>query len=974
MDLVGSKLEQNDDSCSQEESKNHTGNSDVDLGAGQAVSTPESPSVSVPPVPPVKATVAQLRTSARVSKKLRLDSTSVSGSSTSSSGVCAEKKEVTVKEEVAEDPSTGANARPKSRRPFEPWSVEGKDWFFEALNEYGKDYDAIRTHYAMRMRKRGLPEHLLKNKDQIRHFYYRTWSKISKYLKFSDEMSKVAQELYGLINYGELRKKIAGPFTEKFGMRLNELVFYGATQLRVRGKTVRVKTPICRSLRRLHLEEGADCPEDLRLPTRVTIEMRPSDNMAWNYVHAAAQNPRVRTTLLLQRRLSTLISFLQQRWRPPQQRLRDEILGGDDTVKRPSLRIRPPPDVHIALPTVNAGEFVTSSSLSLQRYEERMLPPNSRAAPPTSVSTPTRGNKGGKGARRMDVGEETPVPTPSITTPTEEVPPSPLPSSCTPGSLGQSETLPSVDQVVEQILELGSRVAAEKSKVAESGEEGGNETLLEKKPDVGEGVGKRKLEEGGALATPVAAAIKKEEPWKKEVGGSGATSLSVADVRKGWTLEDVGTLTVGELYLMIGSEGKLHLEYLWEEPEEESEVASKVGILTSALQKLVSIAKLSLNKTELKCPCGHVCGRRGSGRGGGGSTLRGGSRVSSKKSTAQHIRVEPNTEKIGQFSPMGKSVEEQLMQQPPPTWGAPPPPPPLNLHGGPQRTMYRDGIFRRPTLAPCRPLAGIVSPGAAAEAFKAQLDKFRPKYCNRRGRSVRKSVVVQRMLPLLPKAPTAPPHAFMTLKVIPQTSQLSGEFSPIAPSPTPSAVFCTEPPPPPSPPQPPPSVPPPRPIILESAPALNAVSATGTLDLALAGPSFVGLLSGSSDDGSSKERTVLSSSTDLPSLPGLSEEPCSSENDACVTPPSSPSRILEETDGQWINSEVADFSLSSLLGHLDSPLKPSSTVTPGAADDLRLSSDVEAQLQCLMSENSVDYMAKFADLAAQIASDVSAKK
>ncbi|XP_046394254.1 LOW QUALITY PROTEIN: protein cramped-like [Ischnura elegans] len=972
MDLAGVKVENNDDSCSQEENKTQSGHCGVELGVGQAVSTPEqSPSVSVPPG---KTSGAQLRTSARVSKKLRLDSIS---SASVPSSTSAEKKEVAVKEEAVEDAS---NARPKSRRPFEPWSVEGKDWFFEALNEYGKDYDAIRTHYAMRMRKRGLPEHLLKNKDQIRHFYYRTWSKISKYLKFSDDMSKVAQELYGLINYGELRKKIAGPFTEKMGMRLNELVFYGATQLRVRGKTVRVKTPICRSLRRLHLEEGADCPEDLRLPARISVELRPSDNMSWNYVHAAAQNPRVRTTLLLQRRLSSLISFLQQRWRPPQQRLRDEILGGDSTVKRPFLRIRPPPDAHISLPTVNAGEFVTSSSLSLQRYEERMLPPNSRGAPVPSVSTPTRGSKGGKGAKRVEVGEEVAPPAAPVVVATDEVL-STMPAPKTPESASSTAALPdaTVDHAVEQILELSSRVAAEK---AEAGVVAVKEEVsLEKRAaEVGDAAGgKRKGggEEGSGGAASNNTKAKEEGGARRE---GGATSLSMADVRRGWTLEDAATLTIGELYLMIGGEGKIQLEYVWEEPAEEDEVANKVGILTSALQKLVSIAKLSLNKTELKCPCGHVCGRRGAGRGGGGSNVRGGARVNAaKKPLVHHIRVEPSPDKIGQFSPVGKSTEEQLLaQQQTPAWGAPPPPPPLNMQ---TRTLYRDGVFRRPPLAPCRPLASMVSPGAAAEAFKAQLDKFRPKYCNRRGRSVRKSVVVQRMLPLLPKAPTAPPHAFMTLKVIPQTSQLSGEFAPIAPSPT---VFCAEPPLQQAPPPPPPShdgsPPPPQPIILESSSptTLSTVvpSSGGALDLPLAGPSFVGLLSGSNEDASSKERTVLSSSAELPSLPVLSEPgPCSSEEtDACVTPPSSPSRILEETDGQWINSEVADFSLSSFLGHLDSPLKPSSTVAPAAADDSRLSSDVEAQLQCLMSENSVDYMAKFADLAAQIASDVSAKK
>jgi hypothetical protein len=63
-------------------------------------------------------------------------------------------------------------------------------------------------------------------------------------------------------------------------------------------------------------------------------------------------------------------------------------------------------------------------------------------------------------------------------------------------------------------------------------------------------------------------------------------------------------------------------------------------------------------------------------------------------------------------------------------------------------------------------------------SFLSPPQKFRPRYCNRRGRAVRpKNVVVQRMLPLLPKAPNG--HAMVTLKVIPQTSQLSGEFMPI---------------------------------------------------------------------------------------------------------------------------------------------------------------------------------------------------
>lgn len=82
----------------------------------------------------------------------------------------------------------------------------------------------------------------------------------------------------------------------------------------MRGKNIRVKTPICRALRKLNQHE--DTVEDLKLPARVTVELRPRTNEAWARVQATAQNPRIHTLLPLQRRLSTLFSFLDKRWLP----------------------------------------------------------------------------------------------------------------------------------------------------------------------------------------------------------------------------------------------------------------------------------------------------------------------------------------------------------------------------------------------------------------------------------------------------------------------------------------------------------------------------------------------------------------------------------------------------------------------------------------------------------------------------------
>jgi hypothetical protein len=71
----------------------------------------------------------------------------------------------------------------KRKRNWGLWSIEDKNIFFEALNEHGKDFDAIQSHFASKIKKKGVTE--AKNKDQVRHFYYRNWHKISKFIDFN---------------------------------------------------------------------------------------------------------------------------------------------------------------------------------------------------------------------------------------------------------------------------------------------------------------------------------------------------------------------------------------------------------------------------------------------------------------------------------------------------------------------------------------------------------------------------------------------------------------------------------------------------------------------------------------------------------------------------------------------------------------------------------------------------------------------
>ncbi|KAI1233958.1 Protein cramped-like, partial [Lamprotornis superbus] len=205
----------------------------------------------------------------------------------------------------------------KVRRQWESWSTEDKNTFFEGLYEHGKDFEAIQSNIALKYKKKGKPASMVKNKEQVRHFYYRTWHKISKYIDFDNGLKKSSLELYGLICYGELRKKIGGCMDDKNAAKLNELIQAGATTVRYKGRNLRIKAPMCRALKKLCDPDGVSDEEDqkpVRLPLKVPVELQPRNNHAWARVQSLAQNPRLRMIVELHRKVSSLLEFLKQKW------------------------------------------------------------------------------------------------------------------------------------------------------------------------------------------------------------------------------------------------------------------------------------------------------------------------------------------------------------------------------------------------------------------------------------------------------------------------------------------------------------------------------------------------------------------------------------------------------------------------------------------------------------------------------------
>ena len=179
----------------------------------------------------------------------------------------------------------------RKKRAWGLWSAEDQGVFFVALNECGKNFDAIQLFFQTKAKKGNKAPpvgNVYKHKEQIRTFYYRTWHKISKYIEFPENLKKSSRELYALINYGELRKKVGNNLDWKKGGKLQELVFNGHTTVRCKGKTIRLRTPTCPALKRLNFggnnttgkilpgsQGSRGNPKEVVLPPKVTIELTP---------------------------------------------------------------------------------------------------------------------------------------------------------------------------------------------------------------------------------------------------------------------------------------------------------------------------------------------------------------------------------------------------------------------------------------------------------------------------------------------------------------------------------------------------------------------------------------------------------------------------------------------------------------------------------------------------------------------------
>lgn len=87
------------------------------------------------------------------------------------------------------------------------------------------------------------------------------------------------------------------------------------TSVKIKGKSYRIKTPVCPALKRLQ-STGTETQKLPSTPERIVIELTPCCNADFLRVQSVAHNPRIRISTDSSSPLSTIISFLTKKWKP----------------------------------------------------------------------------------------------------------------------------------------------------------------------------------------------------------------------------------------------------------------------------------------------------------------------------------------------------------------------------------------------------------------------------------------------------------------------------------------------------------------------------------------------------------------------------------------------------------------------------------------------------------------------------------
>ncbi|PVD35048.1 hypothetical protein C0Q70_06329 [Pomacea canaliculata] len=912
----------------------------------------------------------------------------------------------------------------KKRRSWEVWRNFEKDLFFEGLFEHGKDFDAIQNLIASRCKKRGIDGSIVKNKDQVRYFYYRTWQKIAKFVHFDDEVKKETQEIYGLINYGVLRKAFKG-LNETSAVHLNELIHSGVSKVKEtigvgkKKKRIRrmLRTPVCSALKKLNnIEESKE--EAVELPEQITVEMVPRTTAAWLRVQNICQNPRVRFHVSVNRSLASITEHLQKKWRDPTDRLRSSI-SGTEVEEKEELVVFLHHSYTLTPITIAPHRTTSIDQITYSSYRENILGKRAKKANEETKVTCDEGKQASdnssdvemvavQGDQSNDAKNSMPdhlFQKPSLERTVGQVP---LPSSVF--STDENAMFPdgplfSSPQKTEVLSEAKQAVSSD---LAGDAAAAGSEVCNENK------------HRSEAPPCELSPHSKDKRSWRDVECETDMRHLTDSAM-KGFTQHSARLVTLAQLSLMLEKKGHFMLEYEWRPRSSagmplracDVGVMSDVDKLTNMLRRLANMATLEYRDMSQRirqatgakmsqCTlCGHQLERTSTSR-----------RVKTSDAASE---TDPLTlEAIERLVPGASNLLQPAKLN---SNGTIVGLSPSNLLGSTRElTPDTDGVFRVPMPLPLVRHSGqprLISQTSVSQLIRPPEPRVAKSnfLIPRKRKRTHKPMIVQRTL--LPKMPS---EHLITL--MPPSSTFASH--PIVMATDPAVVS--------------PQVPVSQ---VEVAQAPQMVSASGIMDGAShlnTSDLFTSNIEMPTSSTPSVSGQALSHGNISPpslsfldiSLPGTSSQvPDSGDkfldmvmvngstgftgllkssrldqassavtSNTLSTPPHSPtsSPLKIGADSQWLGGEAVDISLGSLLdtplkksGDRGSPTVSSISSTPqsasiasfilapptlfgeGSQDSIVAKLDVETALQSVMTESSIDYSCKFEKLAAHLA-------
>ncbi|CAG2106576.1 unnamed protein product, partial [Medioppia subpectinata] len=481
----------------------------------------------------------------------------------------------------------------KSLRKLQMWTNEDTKCFFEAICEHGKDFPRIQSYMAQRCEKKGIPQDQIKNYEQVRHYYYRMWHKIANSMAPNEVVDKNIQEIYGLINYGEIWKKFGTKFDNKLSISLQQLVNFGHTTFKVKKGRIRVKTPICNALKKIHKIK------------EVCIELHPANNESWLRVHSLSQNPRVRTKLSLQKRLSALVEYLERRWNQSRLKASEcQTLCGTSLPNSSCdvcLRVRPQSSGHLNNVSLSKSYFNSSQmDLSLTAYVKTLYNQELKGKSKKSKTNKAKEAKDTNADPNGDLNMKSPTSGEPTVESSDDKPTEtdnkPVGKECkTDSALNKSsegegksdedEPIGAAERSLAllQMLEKMNRMCEEIHGTDEEDEKEDDDQNKEEEdrdlpsPDTNANVCLPEPPANATLAQWLGTGdgepedndnevegIEKKTPTAAAVKENPVSMLSADRARMGWSLSETGSMTIGELYLLFRCPKTILLEYVWE--------------------------------------------------------------------------------------------------------------------------------------------------------------------------------------------------------------------------------------------------------------------------------------------------------------------------------------------------------------------------------------------------------------------------